>query len=298
LSKRISRWHIFRHTSAPYLFIAPFIIMFAIFYLYPLIKSLILAFYITVGPKSKIFVGFDNFRFMFHDPDFYRAVRNTVLYALGSVFVQLPVSLGLAILLNRSKYPGRNFFRFSFFSPYMFGSVFVAVLFGVLFVPHFGLVNKLVAFFYSVDIKWLSNPKLVLPALILTALWLYAGLNMIYFLAALQSVPKELYEAARVDGANALHQFLHVTWPGIKPVAVFVIMMSTIGSFQLFELAWVMLDSSPGPDNAGLTIIMYLYQSGFVSGDLGYASAIGWVLTCGLGIISFFQMKVTGALSK
>jgi ABC-type sugar transport system permease subunit len=98
VNKRASRRPFFRHTRAPYVFIAPFLLSFTLFYLYPLIKSLVLAFYITVGPKVKVFVGFDNFRFMFHDPDFYKAVTNTALFALGSVFIQLPVSLGLAIL--------------------------------------------------------------------------------------------------------------------------------------------------------------------------------------------------------
>jgi ABC-type sugar transport system permease subunit len=121
---------------------------------------------------------------------------------------------------------------------------------------------------------------------------------MIYFLAALQAVDRDLYEAATVDGANAWQQFRAVTLPGIRPVAVFVLITSTIGSFQLFELPYIMLGNGPGPNKAGLTIVMYLYQTGFVAGDLGYASAVGWTLALGLLVISLTQMRVTGVLRK
>ena len=132
-----------------------------------------------------------------------------------------------------------------------------------------------------------------MPAIVITSLWLYVGFNMVYFLAALQSVDQRLYSAAKVDGANAFQQFIHVTLPGIKPVAVFVVIMSTIGSFQLFELPYLMLNSTSGPDNAGLTIVMYLYRNGFVSGDLGYASAIGWVLVLGVMALALLQIKLS-----
>jgi ABC-type sugar transport system permease subunit len=127
---------------------------------------------------------------------------------------------------------------------------------------------------------------------------MYVGFNMIYFLAALQAVNQDLYDAAKVDGANAWQQFRHVTLPSIKPVAVFVVVLSTIGSFQLFELPYLMLGNSAGPENAGLTIVMYLYQNGFETGDLGYASAIGWTLALGVLVISVVQMKLTGAWKR
>jgi ABC-type sugar transport system permease subunit len=178
------------------------------------------------------------------------------------------------------------------------------VLFSVLFVPQYGLLNRGIHFATAalppdyripLDTRWLSNPSLVMPALVMTALWMYVGFHMVYFLAALQAVEPDLYEAAKVDGANAWQQFLAVTLPGIKPVAIFVLITSTIGSFQLFELPYIMLNNSAGPNNAGLTIVMYLYNTGFVSGDLGYASAVGWTLALGVLVISLIQMRVTGA---
>jgi len=290
--------------AAPYIFLAPFALSFVVFTAYPLVKSLILAFSITSWPRSQVFVGFKNFTFMFQDPDFFRAVSNTVLFALGSVFIQLPISLALALLLNQSFLRLRNLFRFAFFSPYLLGQVFAAVLFGVIFAPQYGLLNRGLDLLLpralqtltglTIETAWLSKPGLVMPALILTALWMYAGFNMVYFLAALQAVDRELYDAAAVDGANVLQRFWNVTVPGIKPVVIFVVVLCVIGSFQLFELPWFMLGSSAGPEQSGLTIVMYLYQRGFVAGDLGYASAVGWVLALGMLLISVLQLRLGG----
>ena len=279
---------------------APFIIVFCVFGLYPLVKSLVLSFYITSGPRSQIFVGIENFRFLLSDPDFRTAVVNTGTFALFSVFLQLPMSLGLAMLLNRRRLAGRNVFRFAFFAPNLVGMVFVGVLFSLIFAPRFGLLDQVLHATAGLpeDINWLGDSRLVMPALVLTSLWLYVGFNMIYFLAALQAVSKDLYDAAQVDGAGPVRQFIHVTLPGIWPVAVFVVVLSTIGSFQLFELPYLMLQNTPGPDNAGLTIVMYLYQNGFITGDLGYASAIGWTLALGVLCLSLFQMWVTGAWKR
>ena len=381
LSRKLFHW---QHRYAPYVFVAPFIVVFCTFGLYPLVKSLVLSFYITSGPRSRVFVGLANFAFLLSDPDFLKAVRNTATFAAFSVFLQLPLSLGLALLLNRKALGGRNVFRLVFFSPRLVGMVFVAVLFTVIFQPQFGLLNRVLyalvgldpsptwfsltkillramlqalpwvyvavrmigfhqTFFhgrrllstsapmrlvllmlvaalvgvvlqpeiglldrllvkglgpFNVDTKWLGNASLVMPALVLTSLWMYVGFNMIYFLAALQNVDQQLYDAAMVDGANAWQRFWHVTLPSIKPVAVFVVVLSTIGSFQLFELPYLMLNNGGGPENAGLTVVMYLYQNGFETGDLGYASAIGWTLALGVLIISLIQMRVTGAWKR
>jgi ABC-type sugar transport system permease subunit len=291
------RWFSLQQRYAPYLFVAPFLIVFATFGLWPILKSLVLSFYATNGPKSAVFVGAANFRFLLADPDFHIAVWNTVVFALASVFVQLPLSLGLALLLSQPWLRGREFFRLAFFSPHLVGSVFVAVLFQVLFIPQYGLLNKALHALFGIplDTKWLANPALVMPALVLTSLWMYVGFNMIYFLAALQAVDRELYETATVDGANPWQQFWAVTLPSIRPVAIFVLITATIGSFQLFELPYIMLNNCSGPNKAGLTIVMYLYQTGFVTGDLGYASAVGWTLALGVLVISLIQARVTGA---
>jgi ABC-type sugar transport system permease subunit len=284
---------------APYLFIAPFFVMFFTFMLYPLLSSVRLSFMATNGPRSEVFVGLSNFRHLIGDPNFWLAVKNTTVFTLGSIFVQLPLSLGLALLLNAKWVKGREIFRIAFFSPHLVGKVFVAVLFSLIFAPRFGLLNRFIHFLSGsgLDTKWLMNPSLVMPSLILTALWMHVGFNMIYFLAALQSVDRTLYEAAEVDGANVFQRFIHVTLPAIRPVAAFVIIMSTIASYQMFELPYVLLNG-PGPNNAGLSIVMYLYNTGFLIGDLGYASAIGWFLVLIIVSVSLVQARVIGLWRK
>ena len=296
----MARWFSWQYRNAPYLFVAPFIVLFLTFGCYPIVKSLVLSFYATNGPKDQVFVGLDNFRFLVSDPDFHKAVRNTGVFACWSVFLQLPLSLGLAILLSRKWLRGREFFRLAFFSPNLLGQVFVGVLFSVIFIPQYGLLNKALHAIAGVplDTKWLANPSLVMPALVLTSLWMYVGFNMIYFLAALQAVDQDLYDAARVDGAGGWQAFVAVTMPGIRPVAIFVLIMSTIGSFQLFEMPYLMLQNGPGPDEAGLTVVMYLFQNGFITGDLGYASAIGWTLALGVLVLAVAQMYLSGSWKK
>jgi ABC-type sugar transport system permease subunit len=305
LRERLFTW---QQRHAPYVFIAPFIVLFLTFGLYPLVKSLILSFYITAGPTNQVFVGLDNFRFLLTDPDFYTAVANTSVFALASVTIQLPLSLALALMLNHRFLKGRSAFRLAFFSPRLVGMVFVGVLFSLIFATRFGLLNVVLhdataGLFgedaaFPLSTAWLGDKSLVMPALVLTSLWLYVGFNMIYFLAALQNVDQALYEAAMVDGAGPVARFRHVTLPGIKPVAVFVVVLSTIGSFQLFELPYLMLNNSAGPGKAGLTVVMYLYQNGFVSGDLGYASTIGWTLAAGVLLLALVQMRLSGTMRK
>ena len=282
-----------QYKLAPYLFISPFLITFLVFGCYPILQSLRLSLFATNGPKSHVFVGLSNYHFLVEDGDFRTAVWNTLVYAFWSVFLQLPLALGLAMLLCQKWVKARGLLRIAFFSPNLMGQAFVAVLFGILYVPHYGLPTLV-----PLDTKWLQDAHLVMPAIVLASLWMYVGFNMIYFLAALQAVDQELYEAARVDGASGWHQFRAVTIPGIKPVAVFVLVTATIGSFQLYELPYLMLNNSAGPRNSGLTIVMYLYQHGFVTGDLGLASAIGWSLALGVLVISLFQLRIIGAYKR
>jgi len=296
----MNNWHRLQQKYAPYFFVAPFLVLFAAFQAWPIAKSLILAFYSTTGPKNAAFVGTKNFAFLLHDSDFWVAVKNTVTFAVWSLVLQLPIALSLAILLSQKWIKGRNLFRLAFFSPQLVGSVFVGVLFSVLLVPKDGLIinvlHSLSPDKFPLDTKFLGDQRLVMPTLILTGVWLYSGYHMIYYLAALQAVDKDLYEAAQVDGAGGWQQFRAVTLPGIKPVLVFTILTSTIGSFQLFELPYILLSQGSGPNNSGLTVVMYLYRFGFVTGDLGYASTVGWTLAFMVLVISLVQLRVTGAM--
>lgn len=277
--------------------LAPFLLLFVVFVVYPLIQSAFLAANQTFGPGTRTFVGTKNFELLLSDPVFWKSIRNTFVYALGSLFIQLPLAFLLALALNSPKLRGRGIYRLIFFSPQLMGLVFVSILGALAFEKRAGLVNQAIAFITQnprfLEIDWLQQH--VMATLILISLWLYVGFNMIYFLAALQSVDKSLMEAAEIDGAGAWGKLRHVIVPSVKPVATFVILLSMIGSLQLFELPYILLESSGGPDNRGLTIVMYLYQNGFDLGDLGYASAIGWVLALILIGLALVQVKLTRA---
>jgi ABC-type sugar transport system permease subunit len=278
---------------APYFFIAPFVLTFLVFMVYPLAQSLILSMKQSYGPRYEIFVGLQNFRNLLVDGDFWIAFRNTFLYALASVTIQLPLALGLAMLLNRPGLKGRALFRLVFFSPSLVGIVFVAMMFSVMFGETNGLVNSLLRGIipgFPQEFPWLQ--KYVLTALIVSSLWMYVGFNMVYFLAALQSVNSDALEASAIDGATAWQRFRHVIIPDITPVAGFVVLLSVIGSLQLFELPLVLLNG-PGPEKRGLTLVMYLYQNGFERNDLGYACAVGWTLALILMSCAIFQQRMT-----
>jgi ABC-type sugar transport system permease subunit len=294
---------------APYLFLSPYVLLTIVFFLYPLAYAVLLAFHQTNGPMSWRFVGLKNFSYIFTDPAFHRAILNTAVYAVFSICLQLPLSLALAMLLNSGTGRTKAFFRLAIFAPNLVGPVFVGILFGVLFAPNIGLFNQLVHAVFGwithlpggsgegfIQHKWLADPQLIMPALVIVSLWLYTGFNMIYFLAALQGVDKSLVEASIIDGATPVQTFRYVTLPAIMPVVTFVVVMSTIGSFNLFELPYTLLQGN-GPDNAGLTIIGYMF-SWVELGDLGTASAVGWALTIMILALSLIQLKITGATKK
>ena len=290
-------WNL-RTRSAPYLFLLPYFLVTAVFFLYPLLYAIVLAFYQTDGPARKEYVGFANFQFVLTDPDFHRALKNTFVFTACSLLLQLPLSLTLAMLLNAKGDRMRGIFRLVIFAPNLVGQVFVGILFGMLFTPRFGLFNKLLqaTIGWGLEKQWLTDPGLVMPAIVIASMWLYVGFNMIYFLAALQNVDPTLVEAAKIDGAGPWQTFLNVTIPAIAPVATFVVVTSTIGSLQLFELPYTLLqnnNSGFGPDNSGLTIVGYLYQYAREAGDLGTAAAVGWLLTCMIFIVSLVQIRLS-----
>jgi multiple sugar transport system permease protein/sn-glycerol 3-phosphate transport system permease protein len=218
------------------------------------------------------------------------------------VFIQLPLSMGLALLLSSSGSRLKGFARLVLFSPNLVGGIFVGILFNVLFTPRYGLINQFLHALTGSGLEqsWLGDPALVMPAIVMTSMWVSVGFNMIYFLAALQSVDKSLEDAARIDGAGPFQVFWNVTLPSMRHVVAFVTVTSIISSFQLFELPMALLPSSNGrgPDNSGFTIIAYLYDVGFNTGDLGLGSAVGWIVTLIILSVSAVQLRVTRATEE
>ncbi len=282
---------------APYLFVLPFVVLFACFMLYPLGRSLALSFQKTSGTRQAYSVGLGNYSYLFHDVLFWLACANTLLYAVLLLPLQLVASLGLALILSSRQVRFRHFFRFAFFSTYLVGQVFLAVLASVLLSPRQGLFNQFIALILprvGSELNWRGNPNLAMPAIVLASLWVSVGYAMIYWLAALAAVDGDLYEAASIDGAGRWATFRHVTLVGIRPMLVFLLLVGTIASLQLFELPYVFFQG-PGPGYRGLTIVQYLYLNGIQAGDLGSAAAVGWVLLLLILGITLLQIRLTGA---
>jgi ABC-type sugar transport system permease subunit len=291
-ANRFTLWSLQRR-SAPYLFLLPFLILFFGFVLYPLANSIVLSFEKTAGPRLTRFVGLAHFRFLVCDWLFWVAVLNTIGFAIAFLSLQIPASLALALLLNSPLVRCRNFFRFAFFSSNLVGQAFAAVLFTLLLVPRAGLINRALGAVWPalLELDWKSDPRFARVAILIAALWLSVGYGMIYFLAALQAVDHELYDAATADGAGPWSRLWHVTLPQIRPVTVFLILIGTVSSLSLFELPYVFFQG-PGPRFAGLTIVQYLFAQGFGAGDLGYASAIAWALVLLIGSVTLVQIRI------
>ncbi|MGH3146639.1 MAG: carbohydrate ABC transporter permease, partial [Rubrobacter sp.] len=206
--------------------------------------------------------------------------------------IMLTLALSLAVLLNSALGRLRGFFRVAYFMPAITALVAYAIIFSILLNEDFGAVNYFLSFFGIDPLPWLTNGFWAKVSLIMALTWRYTGYNMVIFLAGLQGISQDLYEAAAVDGANRWRQFVSITVPQLRPVILFTVVLSTIGTLQLFDEPFVLTDGGPG--NATLTIAMYLYQNGFQFFDFGYASAIAYVLVVLIAILSFLQLRFLG----
>ncbi len=275
-------------TAAPYLFISPFFILYSVFMVFPLIDSVWTSLHFQRTLESSVFVGLFNYGVLLSDTRFWQALLNTFYFTAGVLVVQVPLALALALVVNARFLKARGFFRLCFFSPTLVAGVFVAIIFRQVYHPESGLLNLVL----GTEIHWLENGYLIIPSLILTSVWKSAGFNMLYFLAGLQSLRREIYEAAAVDGAGRWRSFLHVTLPGLRPVIIFVALISVIESLQLFDVPFVLLDGE-GPGGHGRTIVMYLYQK-FETSELGLACATGWTLAVLIFAATLVQLRLLG----
>jgi multiple sugar transport system permease protein len=258
-----------------YLCISPWLIGFFIWTAGPMIYSLYLSFTSWDLFTSPVWVGLNNYKDMLTDnPDFWQSLKVTAIYTLFSVPLSLAGALALALLLN-SKVRGIAFFRTIFYLPSVLPAIAVAVLWIWVFNPSYGILNILLKLVGINGPKWLGDPNWALPALILMSLWTLGG-SMIIFLAGLQGISQTLYEAAELDGATKRQQLFHITIPQLTPTIFFNLIMSIIGSFQVFTQAYAMTNG--GPRNATLFYMYYLFDTAFIKFRMGYASALAWVL--------------------
>ena len=285
---------------APYLFIAPFFILFGIFFGLPTLRSLQLSFYTERGvDTSATFAGLDNYRTLLADPNFAKSLVNTSYYALGSLLIIVPLSLSLALLLRTKGLLLREFFRLSLFLPNAISGIVVAIVFRLVFDQEYGVLNNwLLAPLGLPKLAWLADPQLIMPSIILLGVWQFAGLNAIYFMVGLQGQDPGIHEAAEVDGANRWQRFRYITLPLLRPTTIFVTTFAIIGSYQLFAQPVALVGDGGGPNRAGLTMTMYLYQTAFTNLDLGYGAAIGYAITVIIVVLSLIQMWIQGFFRK
>lgn len=273
----------------PYLFLLPMIVLFIGFKLYPYISAFWLSLTKNVGGEVE-FAGLANYVRLLQDPLFYTALRNTGVILVVQVPIMLVLAIVLAVAFNSVLLKVRGFWRTAYFVPIVMGLVAYGILFRALFNTNEGFVNYLIGFIGLDPIPWLGDPMWAKISIVIAMTWHYTGQNAIIYLAQMQSIGGELYEAAHVDGAGAFQRFWHVTLPGLRPAVVLTVILSTIGTLQLFDEPYVLTNG--GPDNATLTVGMYLYQNGFKYFDFGYASAIGYALTIIIGVISLIQLRL------
>ncbi len=277
-----------KNTLIAWSFIAPNFIGFLIFTLVPVVCSLILAFMKWDSFSTPEFVGLQNFTRMLSDDTFWISLKNTFLYTIGVVPLTLVCSLGLAILLNQ-KIKGVKFFRTAFFFPYVTSLVAIAVVWSMLFHPTMGPINQFLRVVIENPPGWLASSDWALTAIIIVSVWRGMGYYMILYLAGLQGISKELYEAAAMDGANKWKQFIHITVPALRPTTFFVTIMLVINCFKIFDLVQVMTDGGPG--RATNVLVYQVYSEAFVKFNFGYASAIAMVLFVIVLVITVIQFK-------
>ncbi|MET7280598.1 sugar ABC transporter permease [Kribbella sp. NPDC005582] len=271
-------------------FILPNFLGFAALTLVPVIASLALSFLDWDSYSTPRWVGLDNFERMIHNDNFWTALRNTAYYAVGHVPLTLAAALGFAVLLNQ-KLKGVQFFRTALFFPYITSLVAVAVVWNMLLSPEMGPVNQ---FLRAIGIDnppgWTTSTTWAMPAVIVASVWRDLGYYMILYLAGLQTIPAELYEAARVDGATGWQRFRFITLPSLRPTTFFVLIMLTISSFKVFDLIQVMTEGGPG--RATLVLSQVIYREGIVQGRFGYSSAVSMVLFVIVLTITVVQFRL------
>ncbi|MBO1510257.1 carbohydrate ABC transporter permease [Metabacillus bambusae] len=279
LQKRNTLWGLF--------FIGPQVIGLIVFALIPLLYALVLSFMKWDGFGERTFVGFSNFTSQFYNPDFWKALVNTVYYMILTIPIGIAIALILATALN--KVAGKEFYRIFFFMPVVTSSVSVGVIWMWILNGDFGILNQLLSYIGITGPHWLTDTKWVMPSIALLSIWWGLGYNMVIFLAGLQGISKSYYEAAEIDGASVLQKFRYITLPLLTPTTFFVTIMSVISSFQVFDQAFVMTNG--GPAKASYTLVFHIYDQAFIDFTFGKSSAAAMILFVMILVFTLLQFR-------
>ena len=290
--------------AAPYVLLSPFVLLFVVFGLFPLAFSFYLAFQSwepTAGVSAMKFVGLDNFAFALTDEWFWKSLKNTAWLAVVSGVPQHVVAIPLAYFIHTSFERSRNSVIGAYFLPYITSTVAIAMMFSTLFSTDYGLINLSLQTLHAVPglawltpaepTDWLGRAENIKPAIALVVFWRYVGFNTVLYLAALQTIPGDIYEAATMDGAGRWQQFWYITLPSLQPMIYFGVTLSMIGGLQLFEEPFILTGGRGGTDQTGMTTAMYMYRTAFEFNDFGGASALSWLLFVFVAVLTWLTNR-------
>jgi len=290
--------------AAPYVLLSPFVLLFMVFGLFPLAFSFYLAFQSwepTAGLSAMKFVGLDNFAFALTDEWFWKSLKNTAWLAVVSGVPQHVVAIPLAYFIHTSFKRSRNSVVGAYFLPYITSTVAIAMMFSTLFSTDYGLINLSLQALHGVPglawltpaqpTDWLGRAENIKPAIALVVFWRYVGFNTVLYLAALQTIAGDIYEAATMDGAGRWQQFWYISLPSLQPMIYFGVTLSMIGGLQLFEEPFILTGGRGGTDQTGMTTAMYMYRTAFEFNDFGGASALSWLLFVFVAVLTWLTNR-------
>lgn len=291
------QWFRRQRALAPYLFISPFCIAFFVFMAFPTVFGFYMSLTDWIGVRSHKFIGISHYMGLISlDNTFRLVLKNTLWYSAASLLIVVPLALFLAALLNSQHLKLREFFRVVYFTPIVNSAIVIGMMFTLLYDYEYGFINYLFRSVGLPSLRWLGDENLVKLAVIGQIIWRWTGYIMMYFLAGLQGIPRDFYEAAMVDGATERQLFWHITLPLLRPVLIFVIVIVTIGSLQVFEDPYIL--TAGGPGDASRSVVQYLYRVSFEYMNLGRGAAVGFILFSLIFILSAIQMKALGIFQE
>jgi arabinosaccharide transport system permease protein len=282
----------------PFVFLAPFMTIFLIFKVYPVILAIAMSFQNFQGVRSQEWVGLANYQNVFELVRFNQALANTTVYTLGTILILIPLPLVLAVLLDSGRLVQTTVFRTLIFLPALTSLVVAGTVFRLILAED-GFLNLFLSSIFGIPPpRWLEVSNLALPSLILVATWRWTGINILYFNAGLVNIPRELYEAAVIDGASAFQMFRSITLPLLRPTTLFVVVLSIIGGYQVFVEPFIIYAGGGGPGDGGLTMALLIYRTAFTSFNFGTAAAMGVILAAIIFVFSLIQFRFFGVFNK
>ncbi|MCH3917700.1 MAG: sugar ABC transporter permease [Spirochaetia bacterium] len=297
MDKSFFKHFLYSQKIAPYVFLLPFVITFCVFFIYPVFDTVMMSFQ-KVSAGGNTFRGLKNYRLLMN-PIFFKALGHSVFYTIVTLCLMIPIPMVLAALLDSRLMKAKTIFRGIMFIPALTSVVVAGTVFRLMFGELEGsFCNQVLAFFSYGPLVWLRKPVTVWIALFLLCLWRWTGVNMMYYLAGLQQIPRELYESAEVDGAGPLSRFFRITLPLLRPTTIYVLTISIYGGMAMFTESYILFNGNSSPNNVGLTVVGYLYRMGWEQNNIGLASATSCILLFIVMTINVIQLACNGTFRK